>query len=59
MDQVYAALLAHADGSLVASNRMAMVKLGQQIETLRRSQSNLQAVAKGENPACGWQGGVY
>lgn len=45
--------------SNVASNRMAMIPLLQQIEGLRRTQRNLQAVLEGRSPATGWEGGVY
>lgn len=45
--------------SAVANNRMAMIRLLQQMEALRRNQRNLTAVIEGRNPASGWQGGVY
>jgi hypothetical protein len=41
-----------------AKPRMAMVKLSQQIATLRQAQRNLEAVVAGEDPACGPQGGI-
>jgi hypothetical protein len=43
----------------VAQARMAILKLDRLIETLQRSQNNLQAVVNGEKPDEGWRGGVY
>jgi chromosome segregation ATPase len=43
----------------VAQARMAILKLDRLIETLQRSQNNLQAVVDGKKPDEGWQGGLY
>lgn len=41
------------------SCRMAMLKISQQIQYLQNSQQNLEAQVKGEEVACGWQGGCF
>lgn len=44
--------------SVAGSNRMAALKLSLRIEELHRAQRNMEVLARGGNPASGWQGGV-
>jgi chromosome segregation ATPase len=45
--------------SVIMHHKLDMVKLAAQIEKLRRSQRNLEAVAAGQNPASGFEGGLF
>jgi len=46
-------------GCVLASERTECMKLDKAYVHLQRRQRNFEAVVKGENPACRWQGGVY
>jgi hypothetical protein len=45
--------------SIISTERTAAIKLAHQIEGLRHSARNLEAVVEGRSPASGFEGGVY